>query len=266
MTTCKCKHCNKEYQAPIQSDHRLLCADSTKPEDVARLMDGQKADCVFTDPPYNVNYQGGTEDEMTIQNDAMGDDEYISFMDAFFTRYRESIKSKASLYICHASQWQLETELAIRRAGFEVRNPIIWVKNCSAFGFARFKFQHEPIFYCHIKGESDAWYGDLTQTTVWNEKKPSANRLHPTMKPVEIVQRAMVNSSKRGDLVLDLFLGSGTTLIAAQTLQRRCFGMELDPIYADVVVMRWEQYSGKKAVRISEKTPASAEVSEKVEV
>ena len=250
----------------LKSEHRLLCGDSTKPEDVQRLMDGDKADMVFTDPPYNVAYQGGTADKLTIQNDAMEAYDYIAFMDAFFARFREAVKSHASLYICHASQWQLETELSLRRAGFEVRNPVIWVKNCGAFGFARYKFQHEPIFYCHVKGESDKWYGDLTQTTVWHEKKPAANRLHPTMKPVEIVQRALVNSSKKGDIVLDLFMGSGTTLIAAQTLGRRCYGIELDPKYADVVVMRWEQFTGKKAVRISDKTSNNAEVCQKVEV
>ena len=266
MRTCTCKKCNNEYTAPLQSDHRLLCGDSTNVNDVARLMNQDKADLVFSDPPYNVAYQGGTEDEMTIQNDDMGEADYIAFMDAFFTRFRDAVKESASLYICHASAWQLETEAALRRAGFEVRNPIIWAKNCSAFGFARYKFQHEPIFYCHVKGESDLWYGDKCQTTVWQEKKPAANRLHPTMKPVEIVQRAVVNSSKRGDIVLDLFMGSGTTLIAAQTLERRCYGMELDPVYADVVVMRWEQFTGKKAVRITDKTPDNAEVCQKVEV
>jgi DNA modification methylase len=251
MKTCTCKHCNKEYTAPLLSDHRLLCGDSTKPEDVERLMNSDKADMVFSDPPYNVAYVGGTDEEMTIQNDAMGEKEYIAFMDAFFARFRESIKPTASLYICHASAWQMETEAALRRAGFEVRNPIIWAKNCGAFGFVRYKFQHEPIFYVHVKGESDLWYGDKCQTTVWQEKKPAANRLHPTMKPVEIVQRALVNSSKKGDLILDLFMGSGTTLIAAHTLQRRCYGMELDPVYADVVVLRWQEFTGKKAVRIT---------------
>jgi DNA modification methylase len=250
----------------LKSDHRLVCGDSTKTQDVQKLMDGQKANMVFTDPPYGVNYIGGTEDHLTIQNDNMSDEEYIAFMDAFFARFRESVKNTASLYICHASAWQMETELALRRAGFEVRNPIIWAKNCGAFGFARYKFQHEPIFYAHVKGQSDAWYGDLTQTTVWQEKKPAANRLHPTMKPVEIVQRALVNSSKRGDLILDLFMGSGTTLIAAQTLERRCYGMELDPIYADVVVQRFEAFTGKKAVRISDKTSDTSEVCQKVEV
>ena len=249
----------------LKSEHRLLCGDSTSADDVAKLMNGDKADLVFSDPPYNVAYQGGTEDAMTIQNDAMDFDEYIAFMDAFFTRFREAVKGSASLYICHASAWQLETEAALRRAEFEVRNPVIWVKNCGAFGFARYKFQHEPIFYAHVKGRSDKWYGDLKQTTVWHEKKPAANRLHPTMKPVEIVQRAVVNSSKRGDIVLDLFMGSGTTLIAAQTLERRCYGMEIDPKYADVVVLRWEDWTGKKAVRISDKTPADAEACQEVD-
>ncbi|HBR20536.1 MAG: hypothetical protein UV78_C0046G0002 [Parcubacteria group bacterium GW2011_GWA2_43_17] len=249
----------------VLGDHRLMCGDSTKKEDVTRLMNGQLADMVFTDPPYNVAYVGGTDDAMTIKNDSMSAKDYEKFMDEFFARYRQSIKPAASLYICHASQWQLETELSIRRAGFEVRNPIIWVKNCGAFGFARYKFQHEPIFYCHIAGQSDSWYGDLTQTTVWNEKKPSANRLHPTMKPVEIVHRALVNSSKAGDLVLDLFMGSGTTLIACEQTGRRSYGMELDPIYCDVIVKRYEEFTGGKAVLINDKTPTSAGVEEAME-
>jgi site-specific DNA-methyltransferase (adenine-specific) len=246
----------------ILGDHRLMCGDSTKKEDVARLMNGQLADMVFTDPPYNVSYIGGTEDEMTIKNDAMSAEDYEKFMDAFFAMYRQSIKPAASLYVCHASSWQLETELAIRRAGFKVRNPIIWAKNCGAFGFGRYKFQHEPIFYCHIAGQSDAWYGDLTQTTVWNEKKPAANRLHPTMKPVEIVQRALVNSSKAGDLVLDLFMGSGTTMIACEQTGRVSYGMELDPIYCDVIVKRYEEFTGEKAVLLNDTTPTGAGVEE----
>jgi DNA modification methylase len=253
---CTCRHCGKEYEAPIQSDHRILCGDSTKPEDVQRLMNGEKADMVFSDPPYNVAYEGGTDEKMTIKNDAMSDADYIKFMDAFFARFREAVRETASMYICHALRWQMETEASLRRNGFSVRSQIIWVKNSGVFGFARYKFQHETIFYVYVEGESDKWYGDKTQTTVWLEKKPAANQLHPTMKPVEIVQRALVNSSKRGDLVLDLFMGSGTTLIAAQTLERRCYGMELDPIYADVIVKRWEEFTGKKAIRIREEVAA----------
>jgi DNA modification methylase len=244
--------------------HRLLCGDSTKAEDVERLMDGKKADMIFTDPPYNVSYVGGTEEQMTIKNDAMTEAQYIAFMGAFFTQYKESASDNAAVYICHASQWQRETESAMLAAGIEVRCQIIWVKNTFAWGFGRYKFRHEPIFYAHIKDKPDNWYGDKTQNTVWEEKKPSANRLHPTMKPVEIVERALVNSSKAGDLVLDLFMGSGTTLIACHKNNRISYGMELDPIYCDVIVKRWEEFTGKKVERITcnDTTPTGAGVEE----
>jgi DNA modification methylase len=244
--------------------HRLLCGDSTKAEDVERLMAGKKADMIFTDPPYNVAYVGGTEEQMTIKNDAMTEAQYIAFMGAFFTQYKESASDNAAVYICHASQWQRETESAMLAAGIEVRCQIVWVKNTFAWGFGRYKFRHEPIFYAHIKDKPDNWYGDKTQNTVWEEKKPSANRLHPTMKPVEIVQRALVNSSKAGDLVLDLFMGSGTTLIACHKNNRISYGMELDPIYCDVIVKRYEEFTGKKAERITcnDTTPTGAGVEE----
>jgi len=244
--------------------HRLLCGDSTKAKDVERLMDGKKADMIFTDPPYNVAYMGGTEEQMTIKNDAMTEAQYIAFMGAFFTQYKESVSDNAAVYICHASAWQRETESAMLAAGIEVRCQIVWVKNTFAWGFGRYKFRHEPIFYAHIKDKPDNWYGDKTQNTVWEEKKPSANRLHPTMKPVEIVERALVNSSKAGDLVLDLFMGSGTTLIACHKNNRISYGMELDPIYCDVIVKRWEEFTGKKAERVTcnDTTPTGAGVEE----
>jgi DNA modification methylase len=242
--------------------HRLLCGDSTKAEDVERLMNGKKANMIFTDPPYNVAYVGGTEEQMTIKNDAMTEAQYIAFMGAFFTQYKESASDNAAVYICHASQWQRETESAMLAAGIEVRCQIVWVKNTFAWGFGRYKFRHEPIFYAHIKDKPDNWYGDKTQNTVWEEKKPSANRLHPTMKPVEIVERALVNSSKAGDLVLDLFMGSGTTLIACHKNNRISYGMELDPIYCDVIVKRWEEFTGKRVVLINDTTPTGAGVEE----
>ena len=141
----------------------------------------------------------------------------------------------------------METEKAINCLDIEVRNQIIWGKNTFAWGFGRYKFQHEPIFYCHIKGKSDNWYGDKSQSTLWLENKPVANKLHPTMKPVEIVLRATDNSSKEGDLVLALFLGSGSTLIACEKTGRKCYGMEIDPHYCDVIIKRWEDYTGKVA-------------------
>ena len=136
----------------------------------------------------------------------------------------------------------------LESAGFNVRCQIIWAKNTFAWGFGRYKFQHEPIFYCHVAGQSDAWYGDKSQSTLWQEKKPAANRLHPTMKPVELVERALLNSSKAGDIVADLFGGSGSTLIGCERSGRHARLMELDPKYADVIVRRWQDYTGKAAV------------------
>ena len=133
-------------------------------------------------------------------------------------------------------------------AGFEVRCQIIWAKNTFAWGFGRYKFQHEPIFYCHVAGQSDAWYGDKSQSTLWQENKPAANRLHPTMKPVELVERALMNSSKAGDIVADLFCGSGSTLIACERTGRICHMLEIDPKYVDVIATRWMQFTGKEAI------------------
>jgi len=233
----------------VLGEHRLLCGDATRKADVEALMGGEKADMVFTDPPYNVDYEGYTEEKLTIKSDAMSEDEYIKFLSDTFGNYKNSVKRGGSLYVCHASSWQMETEQALKDHEIEVRNQIIWGKNTFAWGFGRYKFQHEPIFYCHIKGKSDNWYGDKSQSTLWLENKPAANRLHPTMKPVEIVLRATDNSSKDGDLIIDFFLGSGSTLIACEKTNRKCYGMEIDPHYCDVIVKRWEEYTGNKAER-----------------
>ncbi len=226
-------------------DHRLLCGDATHSGDVAMLMEGIKADLVFTDPPYNVDYEGYTD--LKIKNDHMSTEEFSDFLALSFKSYRNACKDGASLYICHPSSFQREFQTAIELEGFKVRTQIIWAKNTFAWGFGRYKFQHEPLFYAHVKGQSDPWYGDKRQSTLWQERKPAANKLHPTMKPVELVMRAISNSSKAGDLVLDLFGGSGTTLIAAEKLNRRCFAMEFDEGYCDVIVKRWEDFSGRKA-------------------
>ena len=130
---------------------------------------------------------------------------------------------------------------------FKIRCQIIWAKNTFAWGFGRYKFQHEPIFYCHVAEEKDPWYGDKSQSTLWEENKPAANRLHPTMKPIELIERALVNSSKAGDLVVDLFGGSGSTLIACERCNRKARLMEIDPRYVDVIVRRWQEYTGKEA-------------------
>ncbi len=162
--------------------------------------------------------------------------QFKEFLEAAFRSCRSVVKPGASAYICHSSSWQREFQNAFEVAGFEVRCQIIWAKNTFAWGFGRYKFQHEPMFYVHVAGEKDSWYGDKSQSTLWEEKKPAANRLHPTMKPVELIEHALLNSSKAGDLVVDLFGGSGSTLIACERRNRCARLMDLDPKYADCIV------------------------------
>ena len=231
----------------LLGDHRVLCGDATSTADVKRLMSGDAADLVFTDPPYNVDYEGYTEDRLTIKGDKMTPEQFQHFLLATFTSYRQTVKPGASIYICHSSSWQREFQNAMESAGFEMRCQIIWAKNTFAWGFGRYKFQHEPIFYAHVAKQKDPWYGDKSQSTLWEEKKPSANRIHPTAKPVELVERALVNSSKAGDIVLDLFGGSGSTLIGCERRGRKARLMELDPKYVDCIVRRWQQYTGHQA-------------------
>jgi DNA modification methylase len=228
-------------------NHKLLVGDATDPSNVAKLIAGDAADLIFTDPPYNVDYEGYTEDHLKIEGDRMTHAQFKEFLEAAFRSCRSVVKPGASLYVCHSSSWQREFQNAIEAAGFEVRCQIIWAKNTFAWGFGRYKFRHEPISYAHVAGEKDPWYGDKSQSTLWEEKKPAANRLHPTMKPVELIERALLNGSKAGDIVADLFGGSGSTLIACERRNRSARLMELDPKYADCIVCRWQDYTGKQA-------------------
>ena len=170
-------------------NHRVLCGDSTTGDVTSRLMRDEKADLVFTDPPYNVDYEGYTDKKLKIEGDKMSADKFRMFLGGAFASYSNIVKQGGSMYVCHSSSSQREFQDALETAGFEVRCQIIWAKNTFAWGFGRYKFQHEPIFYCHVAGQSDPWYGDKTQSTLWQEKKPAANRLHPTMKPVELIER-----------------------------------------------------------------------------
>jgi len=211
-------------------------------------MGGDLADLVFTDPPYNVGYEGYTEDRLTIQGDRLEPEQFQEFLDDSFRSLRSAVKPGASLYVCHSTSGQREFQNALETAGFAVRYQIIWAKNTFGWGFGRYKFQHEPLFYCHVAEQKDAWYGNKSQSTLWEEKKPAANRLHPTMKPVELVERALVNSSAAGNLVVDLFGGSGSTLIACERRGRKAHLLEVDPRYADVIVERFQKYSSQTAV------------------
>jgi len=232
----------------LLGNHRLRCGDATAQTDVEDLMAGEAGDLVFSDSPYNVNYEGYTEQRLRIQGDCMPADQFRRFLQDSFQSYRAIVSPTASLYVCHPSSWHREFQDALEAAGFEIRCELIWVKDTFAWGFARYKFQHEPILYCHVRGHTDAWYGDKSQSTVWEENKPAANRVHPTAKPVGLIERALVNSSKPGDLVVDLFGGSGSTLIACERKGRKARLMEIDPIYVDCIVRRWEEYTHKPAL------------------
>ncbi len=232
----------------ILGNHRLVVGDATDGADVATLMADETADLVFLDPPYNVDYEGYTEDHLKIQGDRMTDEQFKQFLEASFRSCRSAAKPGASLYVRHSSSWQREFQNALEAAGFEVRCQLIWAKNNFAWGFGRYKFRHEPLFYCHVSGQKDPWYGDKSESTLWEENKPAANRLHPTMKPVELIERALLNSSKAGDVVADLFGGSGSTLIACERRNRKARLMELDPRYADVICQRYQEYVGRSVV------------------
>lgn len=234
--------------------HRVMCGDATDYLQVQQLMAGKLADLIFTDPPYNVDYEGYTEEQLKIENDHQTEEQFLHFLDMTFAVYAKIIKLQASVYVCHGSIYQREFQNALEKNGFAVRNQIIWAKNHFAWGYGRYKFQHEPIFYCHLKEESDAWYGDKSQSTLWQCNKPTANRLHPTMKPVELIELALQNSSKANNIVVDLFGGSGSTLIACEKNHRAAYLMELDPHYTDVIVKRWEEWSGKMAKRLAAAT------------
>lgn len=227
--------------------HRVLCGDSTKVEDVELLMDGKKADMVFTDPPYNVNYEGSNG--LKIENDNKTDGDFYDFLLAAYSSYALSMKLGAAIYVCHADLEGLNFRKAFKDAGFDLRSCLIWNKNSMVMGRADYQWKHEPILYGWRAGGSHSWYGDRSQTTVWDMQKPSKNGDHPTMKPIELITKAIANSSKEEDLVIDFFLGSGSTLIAAQKTGRICYGLELDPKYVDVIVQRYVDYTGNTTVK-----------------
>ena len=230
----------------LLGSHRVMCGDSTKAEDVERLMDGKKADMVFTDPPYGVNYDGG---HATIKRreKLKGDDNVALYKPASVSAMENS-KSGAAFYLFHAGVKGFQAAAAA--AGWEIRSELIWNKNMAQFGAigAQYKQKHEPFYYCYKKGLRPQWFGANNEVTVWDCNRAAKNEFHPTQKPVELVTRALVNSSKENDIVLDLFLGSGSTLIASQKTGRVCFGMELCESYVDVIIQRYVDYTGNTKV------------------
>ena len=216
----------------------LMCGDSTSAEDVARLMGGMEADLLITDPPYNVNYEGGTKEKLKIENDNMDDARFRQFLVDSFQVFKDNMKSGASFYIWHADLQGYNFRGACQDVGFKIRECLIWNKNSLVLGRNDYQWKHEPCLYGWKDG-GHVFYNDRKQTTVMDFKRPTVNREHPTMKPVELFEYQIKNSTKGGDIVLDGFGGSGTTLIACEKNNRKARLMELDPKYCDVIRRRY---------------------------
>ncbi|GAA0735627.1 DNA modification methylase [Clostridium oceanicum] len=228
-------------------NHRLLCGDSILESDVSKLMDGHKAKMIFTDPPYNVNYEGGTEEKLTIQNDNMSDSEFYNFLLSVFKNYYSLMEEGASIYVCHADSEGENFRRAYREAGLKLAECIIWVKDNFVMGRQDYHWRHEPILYGWKEGKGHYFTDDRTQDTVWEISKPKRNAEHPTMKPISLCSKAIKNSSRPKDIVVDLFGGSGSTLMAAEETERICYTMEIDEKYCDVIVQRYiNQYGVDK--------------------
>lgn len=263
--------------------HRLMCGDSTNAQTVAKLMGAEQAHLLLTDPPYNVDYEGCTKEKMKIANDNMDDAAFVDFLTAAFNCATDAMRPGAAFYIWHAASKGWEFRTALRTAGFTLRQTLVWVKNALVLGRQDYQWRHEPCLYGWKDGASHYFIEDRSQstviedaavdyrklkkdellkmvleltrpsipTTVIYEDKPTKNDLHPTMKPVKLMGRLIKNSTRQGESVLDLFGGSGSTLIAAEQLDRKCFMMEYDPKYCDAILARWEKLTGEQAEKLT---------------
>jgi len=267
----------------ILGNHRLVCGDSTDSKILSQALNGELADCVFTDPPYNVNYQGGTKDKLTIENDSMSTADFEKFLLASYKAMYENTKEGGAIYVCHADGSSVSFRAKFIDSGFMLKQILIWVKDNFTLSRQDYNWQHEPIIYGWKPGAAHTWYGpfsdstvqelvekDITKmskdtlvdilqristtTTVIRENRPRRNFEHPTMKPVELIIKMLTNSAKHGDRILDPFGGSGSTLVAAEKLHMSASLVELDPRYCDVIVQRWENLTGEKAVLVNAKS------------
>lgn len=279
--------------------HRLMCGDSTLLENVKQLMDGNVANMIFTDPPYNVAYEGGTKEKLKIKNDNMPAAEFQKFLLSAFSCMYEAVSPGAAIYVCHADTVGSDFRKAMSDSGWSIRQCLIWVKNQFVLGRQDYQWQHEPILYGWRPDGPHQFYGGRKQGTIidndspvvvqdnqdgtsficvqvgleqvvlrgrdisvvsnandslmstWRFEKPVRNGEHPTMKPIPLCARAIQNSSKPHEVVADFFGGSGSTLMAAEQTGRVCYCMEYDPVYVDVIVRRWEDYTGQKAILLN---------------
>ncbi len=238
--------------------HRLMCGDSTDSEQVKTLLDGKEVDMIFTDPPYNVDYEGTAG---KIKNDKMEDDTFYLFLLAAFNNMFEHTKSGGAIYCCHADTEGLNFRNAFKNAGYKLAECLIWVKNALVLGRQDYHWRHEPILYGWKEGAAHYFVDDRSQDTIWEYNKPRKNEEHPTMKPLELVGKAISNSSRRHESILDLFGGSGSTMIAADQLDRKSFLMELDEKFIDVTVKRYIKHKGSNKdcylIRDGKRSPLS---------
>lgn len=219
-------------------EHRLLCGDSTQTDTFEKLMQGEMADMVLTDPPYNVSYQGKTKDALTIENDRMSNGAFYEFLYDFYSAQTTVVKKGSAIYVWHASSEIINFAKAMVDAGWLLKQQLIWVKNSMVMGRQDYQWRREPCLYGWLDGASHNWYSDRKQTTIINYDKPSRNGEHPTMKPVGLFGYQIENSSKIGDIVIDAFGGSGTTMIACEQLKRKARIIEFDPKYCQVIINR----------------------------
>ena len=264
--------------------HRLMVGDSTDPDDVYKLTGGEVMDLCVTDPPYNVGYVGGTPEAMTIMNDRMEDSNFYNFLRDFYGQMLRVLKPGGGYYIFHADTEGLNFRAALKAAGGQVKQNLVWVKNSMVLGRQDYQWKHEPILYGWKDGAGHYFVNDRCQTTIFEnrpdldpmsredlaelasfllakleaipnsiikENRPARSALHPTMKPVALCAKLIQNSSKPGEKVVDFFGGSGSTLMACEQTGRACYAMELDTKYADVILTRWEEATGEKAVLLS---------------
>jgi transferase len=262
--------------------HRLMCGDSTSAEDMAQLIDGAVIDLYVTDPPYNVAYQGGTDEAMTIMNDSMDDVSFRQFLRDAFAVANNHLKPEGAFYIWHADSEGLNFRAAVKETGWLLKQSIIWVKNAIVLGRQDYQWKHEPCLYGWKDGASHYFVDnrslatvieedeenlkemtkselisyiktmqDTSPTTVFYEDKPVRNDIHPTMKPLKLIARCVLNSSKKGDKILDSFNGGGSTLMVCERSERVCYAMELDPVYVERTIKRWEEETGLTAEKVS---------------
>ena len=231
----------------VLGKHRLMCGDSTSIDAVTKLVNGGGVDMLLTDPPYNVAYEGATKEKLTIQNDSMGDDQFRQFLRDAFVTADMVMKKGAVFYIWHADSEGYNFRGACHDAGWQVRQCLIWKKSSLVMGRQDYHWKHEPCLYGWKDGAGHLWAADRKQTTILEFDKPTRNGEHPTMKPVALFEYQLLNNTKGGDIVLDSFGGSGTTMIAAEKNGRVGYLMELDPRYCDVIVKRWQDFTGKIA-------------------